>query len=342
MRGDEVMHEDDGNNVKRSPLLLRRLGAALAVMAFCAAGNAQDYPNRLIKVIVPSAAGGQPDIAVRVLAQQFSLQLGQPFLVENIPGASGVAALTAFLKTPPNGYTLFCGDAGSWAINTALNPKLPYDPEKDFAPIGVLGYSTGIFLIVVKSLPAGTLQELVALVKSRPGAFTYASSGFGSIHHLIMQDFMASLGLNILHAPYKSSAQAIPDVASGQVSMALGSLAVVSPYVRDGRVKILGVSTNKRSSMAPNVPSMAEAGIPGFDHPAGLGLLARAGTARAIIDKLSAALAKSVAMPEVVARFATIGLEPAADTTPAGLAERIREDQLKYARVVKFIGATAD
>ena len=329
------------NNMKRSSLF-SRLGAALAVMAFCAAGNAQDYPNRPVKIIVSSAPGGQPDIAVRVLAQQFSSQLGQPFLVENIPGANGVAALNALLKMPPDGYTLFYGYAGTWAINTALNPKLPYDPQKDFAPIGLFGYSTGLFLVVAESLPAGTLQELVALVKSKPGVFSYASSGFGSIHHLIMEDFKASLGLNIIHVPYKGSSQAVPALAGGQVSMALASLAVVSSYVRDGRVRILGISEKKRSSMAPNVPPMAEAGIPGFDHPAGLGLLARAGTARAVIDKLSAALAKSVAMPEVVARFATIGLEPAADTTPAGLAERIREDQRKYARVVKSIGATAD
>lgn len=341
MRGDEVMQGDNGNSMKRSSLF-SRLGAALAVMAFCAAGNAQDYPNRGVKIIVPYAPGGQPDVAVRVLAQQFSLQLGHPFLVENIPGSSGIAAINAFLKMPPNGYTLLYGDAGHWAINTALNPKLPYDPQKDFAPIGLFGETTGLFLVVTESVPAGTLQELVVLVKSRPGAFSYASAGIGSIHHLIMEDFRASLGLNILHVPYKGSAQAVPALVGGQVSMALASLAVVSSYARDGRVRILGVSTKKRSSMAPNVPPMAEAGIPDFDHAAGLGLVAPAGTARAVIDKLSAALAKSVAMPEVVARFATVGLEPAADTTPDGLAERIRQDRLKYARVVKISGATAD
>ncbi len=322
--------------------LFGRLGAALAVMALCAASNAQDYPHRAVKIIVPYAPGGQPDIAVRVLAQQFSLQFGQPFLVENIPGSSGIVALNAFLKTRPDGYTVSYGDTGTWAINKALNPKLPYDPEKDFATIGLFGESTGVFLVVTGSVPARTLQELVALVKSRPGDFSYASSGVGSIHHMIMEDFKASLGLNILHVPYKGSAQAVPALVGGQVSMALASLALVSSYAADARVRILGVSTKKRSSMAPNVPPMAEAGIPEFDHAGGQGLVARAGTAKAIIDKLSAALAKAVAMPEVVARFASVGLEPVPDTSPGALAERIRLDQIKYTRVVKISGASAD
>ncbi len=269
------------------------------------------------------------------------MQFGNPFITENIPGANGVAALNALLKMPPDGYTLFYGNAGTWAINTALDPKLPYDPQKDLAPIGLIGESTGLFLAVAGSVPANTLKELVAMVKSRPDAFSYASSGFGSIHHLIMEDFKASLGLNILHVPYKGSGQAIPALVSGQVSMGLASLGAVSPYVKDGRIRLLGVSTKKRSSMAPNVPPMAEAGIPGFDHTTPLGLLARAGTARAVIDKLSAALAKAVAIPEVVARFAAIGLEPPTDTTPEALAETIRQDRIKYTRVVKISGVTA-
>ena len=327
--------------MKRSSLF-SRLGAALAVMALCAAGNAQDYPNKPVRIIVSSAPGGQPDIAFRVLAQHFSVQFNNRFLVENIPGANGVAAINALLKMPPDGYTLFYGYAGTWAINTALNPKLPYAPQKDFAPIGIIGETAGLLLVVANSVPAGTLRELVALAKSRPGALSYASSGFGSIHHLIMEDFNTSLGLNILHVPYKGSGESVPALVGGQVSMALASLAAVSPHAKEGRVRILGISTKERSSMLPTVPPMAEAGIPGFDHPAALGLLARSGTARAVIDRLSAALAKSVAMPEVVARFAAIGLEPAADTTPDTLAERIRQDRVKYTRVVKISGATAN
>ncbi len=326
----------------RQNRLFGRLGAALAALAFCAAGNAQDYPIRAVKIIVPYAPGGQPDVAVRVLAQQFSTQFGQPFVVENMPGSSGIVALNAFLNTPLDGYTVSYGDTGTWAINKALNPKLPYDPQKDFAPIGLFGESTGVFLVVTGSVPARTLQELVALVKSRPGYFSYASSGVGSIHHMIMEDFKASLGLNILHVPYKGSAQTLPALVGGQVSMALASLAGVSSYAADGRVRILAVSTKKRSSLAPNVPTIAEAGIPEFHHAGGEGLVARAGTARAVVDKLSAALAKAVAMPEVAARFASVGLELVPDTSPGALAERIRLDQIKYTRVVKISGASAD
>lgn len=319
-----------------------RVGALLAMLAFCMVGNAQDYPNRTVRIIVPNAPGGQPDIALRVLAQQFSAQFGQPFVVENIPGANGVAAINALLNSPPDGYTLSYGDAGHWAINKLLNPKLAFDPLKDLAPVGMYGETTGLFLVVSDTMSAKTLQELVALVKSRPGAFSYASAGVGSIHHLIMEDFKASLGLDVLHVPYKGSGQAVPALVGGQVSMAIASLAAVSSYAKDGRVRILGVSTKKRSSMAPNVPTMADAGIPDFDHTDGVGLAARGGTPRAITDKLAAAMTKAIAMPEVVARFAAIGLEPATDTTPEALMERTRQNLIKYARVVKISGASAE
>ena len=319
-----------------------RVGALLAMLAFCMVGNAQDYPNRTVRIIVPNAPGGQPDIALRVLAQQFSAQFGQPFVVENIPGANGVAAINALLNSPPDGYTLSYGDAGHWAINKLLNPKLAFDPLKDLAPVGMYGETTGLFLVVNDTMPAKTLQELVVLVKSRPGAFSYASAGVGSIHHLIMEDFKASLGLDVLHVPYKGSGQAVPALVGGQVSMAIASLAAVSSYAKDGRVRILGVSTKKRSSMAPHVSPMAEAGIPDFDHTDGVGLAARGGTPRAITDKLAAAMTKAIAMPEVVARFAAIGLEPATDTTPEALMERTRQNLIKYARVVKISGASAE
>lgn len=331
-----------GEFVKTPVALTRWLGAVLAAAVLCSAGHAQDYPNRSVKIIVPSAAGGQPDIAIRVLAQQFSAQFGQAFVVENLPGANGVPAWTAFLKAPADGYTLSYGDAGYWAINKALDPRLPFDPQKDLAPIGIYGETTGLFLVVNESMPARSLQELVALLRSKPGAFSYASAGIGSIHHLIMEDFKSSLGLNVLHVPYKGSAQAVPALVGGQVSMAIASLAAVSSYAKDGRVRILGVSTKKRSSMAPSVPPLADAGIPDFDHTDAVGLAARAGTPRATIDRLSAALARAVAMPEVVARFASVGLEPSTDTSPESLAERNRQNYVKYVRIVKLSGATAD
>ncbi|MSQ71603.1 MAG: tripartite tricarboxylate transporter substrate binding protein [Betaproteobacteria bacterium] len=322
----------------------RWFGHALIALAaaLCAPAFAQEYPARAVKIIVPYAPGGQPDVAVRVLAQQFSIQFGQPFVIENIPGSSGIAAINTFLKAPADGYTISYGDAGHWAINVALNSKVGYDPLRDFVPVGLFGETTGLFLCVTDSVPVNNLQELIALAKAKPGALSYASAGIGSIHHLIMEDFRASLGLSILHVPYKGSAQAVPALVGGQVSMALASLAVVSPYARDGKLKILGVSTGKRSSLAPAVPTIAEIAIPGFDHAGGLGLVARVGTPQAVVDKLTAALARAVAMPEVVSRFATVGLEPIRDNSPAKLAERMREDRIKYARVVRLSGATAE
>ena len=319
-----------------------RLGLALAVAAWCAVASAQDYPNRAVKIILPVSPGGQPDVSVRVLANQFSQQFGQPFLVENVPGASGANAISALLKAPADGYTLAYGDAGFWAINVALNPKMAFDPQRDLVPIGLFGETTGLFLCVTDSVPANSLQELIALVKAKPGTFSYASVGIGSIHHLIMEDFRASLGLNILHVPYKSSGQSVPALVGGQVSMALASLAVVSPFARDGKLKILGVSTLKRASLAPNVPTIAEIAIPDFDHGGGLGLVARAGTPQVVIDRISAAIAKAVALPEVVSRFATVGLEPIRDNSPARQAERMREDRIKYTRVAKLSGASAE
>jgi tripartite-type tricarboxylate transporter receptor subunit TctC len=320
-----------------------RIAALVAALAACTLAFAQEYPSRSVKVIVPYAPGGQPDVAVRVLAQHFASQLGQPFVVENIPGASGLSAINAFLKMPGDGYTLSHSDGGNWAINVALNPKLAYDPQKDFAPVGLYGQTTGLFLATTAAVPVSSLQELVALAKAKPGALSYASAGVGSIHHLIMEDFKAALGLNILHVPYKGSGQAVPALVGGQVSMSIASLAVLTPYAKEGRVRILSVSTGKRSSLAPEIPTMAEAaGIANFDHGGALGIVSRAGTPRPVIDRLSALIAKAVAQPDVIARFATVGLEPVPDTSPEALRTQMTQDLIKYKRVVAVSGVTAE
>ena len=320
--------------------LMGLCGAAMATMAaMCGFAFAQDYPARPVRVIVPYAPGGQPDIAVRVIAQQFSNELGQPFLIENIPGSSGVAAINALLKQPADGYTIAHSDGGNWAIYPAMNPRLTYDAQKDFAPIGLYGQTTGLFLVVNANVPVNSLSEMVSLAKAKPGSLTYASAGIGSIHHLIMEDFKAIMGLDILHVPYKGSAQAVPALVGGQVSMTIASLAVVTPYAKEGRVRILSVSTQKRSTLAPDVPTMGEAvGKAEFEHGGALGLVARAGTPRMVIDRLSAALAKAVALPDVIARFATGGLEPVPDTRPEAQWEQMRYDLIKYTRVVKAAG----
>ncbi len=322
--------------------LLRCAGAAVLALTVAAIAQAQDYPSRAVKIIVPYAPGGQADSAVRIVANALTQQLGQPFVVENIGGSSGISAIQTAIKAAPDGYTLVYSDAGHWAINPALyTSRLPYDTLRDLLPIGLFGNSA-LFLVAPASLPANNLQELIALVKAKPDFYSYASSGIGSPHHLTMEDFKAALGLKILHVPYKGTGQSVPAIVAGQVSMGIAALTSVAGFVKDGRIKLIAVNSRKPSSFAPNVPPMADAGVADFDHLGGLGLLAPLGTPRSVIDKLSAAITKAVAAPDTVNRFATIGLEPVGNSSPERMAEFIREDKPKYARIVKVSGATAE
>lgn len=319
---------------------MKRLLVVLLLCA-CSSAFAQEWPARPVRVILPVSPGGQPDVAVRLLAAHFQQLLGQPFVVENIPGANYANGIQALQRAPADGYTIGYGDAGYWAINVALNPKMGFDPDRDITPVGLYGETTGLFLCVTDAVPAKTLQELIALAKAKPGSLSYASIGIGSLHHMIMEDFRSSLGLDLLHVPYKSSGQAIPALVGGQVSMALGSLTVVGPFARDGKIKVLAVSTAKRSGLAPDIPTIAEIAIPNFDHAGALGLLARSGTPPAVIEKLNGALVRVLANPEVVSRFASIGIELVPDNSPARHAQRMREDRAKYTRVAKASGAVA-
>lgn len=321
--------------------LISHIGAALLGLALAGASYAQDYPSRSIKIIVPYAPGGQADSGVRVMAAGMSQLLNQPIVVENIGGSSGIAALQNVMKAPADGYTLVYQDPGHWAINPALYAKLPYDTLRDFAPVGLFA-TTALFLVTPASFPANNLQELVALVKSKPDEFTYASSGIGSPHHLTMEDFKAALGLKILHVPFKGTGQSVPAMVGGQVSMGIAALTSVSGFVKEGRIKLIAANTGTRSAFAPNVPTMAEAGISSFNHGSGLGLFAPAGTPRPVIDKLSSTMARLMASPDTVTRLAGIGLEPPAATTPEKLLETVREDKPKYVRIVKMTGTTVE
>jgi tripartite-type tricarboxylate transporter receptor subunit TctC len=331
--------------MKASPLpaaLAAALVALALALAFAPHAHAQDYPNRAVRIIVPYAAGGLPDVAMRTLAQQFSAQLGQPFTIENLPGANGSVGIAALLNAPADGYTLFSADPGHWAVTPAINPKSDYDPQREFVPVGLYAEHSPIFLVVGETLPVHNLHELVALARAQPGVLTYASPGIGSQHQLIMEDFKGSLGLDIRHIPYRSNAQAIPALIGGQVSMAIAAAAVVVPYAKDGRIRALGVARKERAAVAPQAAPMGDAGIPGFDHGGSLGLLARAGTPQQAIDVLSAALAKALAVPDVAARLAAIGLDPVQSSSPAALAARMSEDRAKYARIVKQLGGVLE
>lgn len=324
---------------------LRHLLAALLLPAGIAATlptAAQDYPNKSVKVVVPYAPGGQADSGTRIITAALSQLLGQAFVVENIGGSSGFSAMQNVMKAAPDGYTLTYQDSGHWAINPALYPKIPYDTLRDFTPVGLYA-STTLFLVAPASFPANTAQEAIALIRANPDKFTYASSGIGSPHHLTMEDFKAQLGLKVLHVPFKGTGQSIPALVGGQVSMGIAGLTSVAGFVKDGRVKLLAANAKARSIFAPNVPTMGEVGnLPDFDHGGGLGIFAPAGTPRAIVDRLSQAMAKAIATADIKDKLGVVGLEPVPSTAPEKLIEAVRFDRPKFARIIKANNITPE
>ena len=311
---------------------------ALAASLACGIAHGQDYPNKAVKIVVPYAAGGLPDTMARLIGQRLNDALGQQFLVDNRGGAGGISGTDAVAKAAPDGYTLVVADVGQLAINPFLYKKLPYDSIKDFAPIGLAGTSP-LYIVIHPSVPANTLQELIALVKSKPGQFNYGSAGTGSIHHLTMESFKAALGLEITHIPYKGSGQSVPALLGGQVNMLPTALPSMAVHVKNGKVKLLAITTLKRSAAEPQVPAVAEI-VPGFDFLAEIGLLAPAGTPPAIVNRLSQEIAKAVRHPDILPRFTALGIDPVG-STPDAYAASIRAALEKYAKAVKVSGAQA-
>jgi tripartite-type tricarboxylate transporter receptor subunit TctC len=308
-------------------------GAALWA-ASIAAIAAQSYPVKPVRVVVPYAAGGLPDTMTRLVATRLTETLKQQFVIDNRPGAGGIAACELVARAIADGYTLLVADVGQTAINPALYAKLPYDPVKDFAPVSIMGTSAQ-FIAAHASVPANTLNELIALAKAKPGTLRYGSGGIGSLHHLSMEALNGPLGLGLIHVPYKGTAQSIPALISGEVSLAMSALPSLAPHRAGGRIKLLAVNTAKRAAQAPDVPTVAEVtGIKDFDYPPVIGILAPQATPRAIISLLSNAIAQAVRHPEVAQRYTTLGID-AVGSTPEAYAEQNRVDVEKYARAVK-------
>ena len=312
--------------------VLGQLAAVLAMTGIDA--RAQAYPSKPVKIVVPYAAGGSPDTVARIVAQYLPAHLGQPVLVDNLPGSSGIAAIENVKNQPADGHALLVADAGHWAINRYTKLKLPYNFQKDLEPISIVSTSA-LFLTAHESFPANNLKELVAAVKAKPGFYTYGSSGVGSVHHLTMEAFKAGLGLDILHVPFKGTAQSVPALAGGQVSMAVAVYNSVAAFARTGRLKIIAANTREPSALLPQYPPMADAGLKDFHFPGENALFAPAGTPRPVLDKLVAALAKVLAMPEVVSKLHSAGVEPPGNLTPAFLADTIARDIQRYGQVVK-------
>jgi tripartite-type tricarboxylate transporter receptor subunit TctC len=266
------------------------------------------YPNRPIKLMVPWPPGQATDLAARVLGQELSKILGQPFIIDNRAGAGGTIGTDAVAKAPGDGYTLLAASSGPVSISP-LFTKTPYDSEKDFQPIAMLGLSPYL-LVTNPEFPAKDAKELVALIKANPGKYSFASSGTGATAHLICEAFNAALGLQATHVPYKGSVPALTDVISGQVAYCIETAGSTQPFIRNGRLKAYGVSVEKGSSVTPGVPPLAvAAGIPGFDLGAWFGMMAPASTPRPIIDQLTGVLEKAMQTPEMKKAFDGIAIE---------------------------------
>lgn len=296
---------------------------------------AQDYPSRPVKIVVSYAPGGSNDVVARVIAPELQKELGQSFVVENRAGASGTIGADMVAKAPPDGYTLFMG-AGAHALAPSLFKKLPYDLVKDFAPVS-LAATSAYLLVVNPAVPANTLPELIALLKAKPGQLNYASAGKGTPLHLSAELFKSKTGTDIVHVPYGGDTPALNDLLAGNVQLSFMSVASTAPQIRAGKLRALAVTSARRSEALPDLPTLHELGIDGYDVGTWWGLLAPAGTPDAIVDKLNAAMRKAVAQREVKERFAPLGLDPRSDS-PAEFAAFIKAEVARYAAIAKIAG----
>ena len=322
---------------------MRTLGRTIASIALLTAvspATAQDYPSRPITLIVPYAAGGGNDLMARTAAEKMSKALGAQIVIENRGGAGGSIATRAVAKSAPDGYTLGLGGTGTLAIDPTLYSNVGYDPRKDFAPVGLIATS-GLVVCVHPSLPAQTIPELIAFAKKDRGKLNYASAGTGSGIHLGTEYFANMAGIKLTHIPYKGSAPALTDLVGGHVAIYFSSLPPAIGLIKEGKVRALAVTGARRSAILPDVPTVAEAALPGYEAVLHYGIVAPAGTPRPIIEKLSTALRAAVMSDELKARLAEDGAEPL-PSTPEEYAADIDREETKWSAIVKLSGAKAE
>jgi tripartite-type tricarboxylate transporter receptor subunit TctC len=300
--------------------------------------RAQEFPNQLIRIIVPYAPAGLPDVLARMVGQKISESTGQRVIIENKPGAGGVIASQYVAKSAPDGYTVMLAGNADYAITPALNAKLPYDPQRDFAPI-TQALGGAYFLVVNSALGVSTVQELIALAKQRPGVINYGSPGAGQLHHLAMAQFVRMTGVNIAHIPYKGIVQTTPALLAGDVSVMFATLTSIAPHVKTGKLRILAVGSPQRSALMPEIPTVSESGLPGFEVGVSQGFVVPAGTPKIVVERLNTEFVKALKSSEVMSKMVGFGMEVIA-SSPEQFAQRIRKDQEHYARLVREIGLT--
>jgi tripartite-type tricarboxylate transporter receptor subunit TctC len=314
-------------------------GTALWPFPVRAQSPVSGYPSHPITLIVPYAPGGGNDVVARAVSEPMSKSLGQPVVIENRGGAGGSVGTRQVAKSPADGYTLGLGGTGTLAVDPTLYPNVGYDPRKDFAPIGLIA-TTPLIVLVNESVPARNVRELIALAKAQPGKLNYASAGTGSGIHLGTVLFAESAGIDITHIPYKGSGPALTDLLGGHVQIYFSSLPPAVGLVKEGKVRALAVTSLKRSASFPDIPTVAEQGLPGFEAVLHYGIVAPAGTPRPIVDKLNAALRSALSDTAVNGHLATEGAEPL-PTTPEEYAADIDREETKWSALVKKSGATA-
>ncbi|MFN9129443.1 MAG: Bug family tripartite tricarboxylate transporter substrate binding protein [bacterium] len=324
------------NASKLSALMVLALALPGPIAVAQAAEAPGPYPSRPIRYVVPFAPGGPTDIMSRAIAERLSVALGTPVVVDNRAGAGGGVGAEIVARSAPDGYTLMIGHVGTHAINISLYAKVNYDPIKDFQPISMIA-TLPFVLVVNPGVPAKNVKDLIALARSRPGAINFASGGTGSSSQMNVEQFRSLAKIELAHVPYKGTASAIPDLLVGEVQMAIDTVAALLPHIKSGRLRALGVGDRVRSPLLSGVPTIEEAGVPGYEMYGGTGVLAPARTPREIVDRLSREINAVLKEPEVVQRFTELAVRPTGNT-PEQFRVQMKNDMARYAKIIANAG----